>query len=81
MHAGLDAFYACVEQFDNPELRGLPVLVGGRPEGRGVVAMASYEARPFGVHSAMSMATVVRQRHPPSPPGSNPLPIWRHQPP
>ena len=61
IHADLDAFYAAVEQLDNPELRGLPVLVGGRPEGRGVVATASYEARRFGVHSAMPMATAVRQ--------------------
>ncbi len=61
IHADLDAFYAAVEQLDNPDLRGLPVLVGGRPEGRGVVATASYEARKFGVHSAMPMATAVRQ--------------------
>ena len=61
IHADLDAFYAAVEQLDNPELRGRPVLVGGRPEGRGVVATASYEARRFGVHSAMPMATAVRQ--------------------
>ena len=61
IHADLDAFYAAVEQLDNPELRGKAVLVGGRPEGRGVVATASYEARRFGVHSAMPMATAVRQ--------------------
>ncbi len=60
IHADLDAFYATVEQLDNPELRGKPVLVGGRPESRGVVATASYEARPFGVHSAMPMRTAVR---------------------
>ena len=60
IHADLDAFYAAVEQLDNPELQGKPVLVGGRPEGRGVVATASYEAREFGVHSAMPMATAVR---------------------
>ena len=60
IHADLDAFYATVEQLDNPELRGKPVLVGGRPEKRGVVATASYEARPFGVHSAMPMRTAVR---------------------
>ena len=60
IHADLDAFYAAVEQLDNPELRGKPVLVGGSPESRGVVATASYEARPFGVHSAMPMATAVR---------------------
>ena len=60
IHADLDAFYATVEQLDNPELRGKPVLVGGRPESRGVVATASYEARPFGVHSAMPMRTAAR---------------------
>ena len=59
IHADLDAFYAAVEQLDNPKLRGLPVLVGGRPEGRRVVATASYEARQSGVHSAMPIA--VRQ--------------------
>ena len=61
IHADLDAFYAAVEVLDNPELRGLPVLVGGRPDGRGVVATASYAARKFGVHSAMPMATAVRR--------------------
>ena len=60
IHADLDAFYAAVEQLDNPQLRGKPVLVGGSPEGRGVVATASYEARKFGTHSAMPMATAVR---------------------
>ena len=61
LHADLDAFYAAVEQLDNPELRGRPVLVGGRPEDRGVVATASYEARKFGVHSAMPMRSAVRR--------------------
>jgi len=60
LHADMDAFYAAVEQLDDPKLRGKPILVGPR-SGRGVVLTASYEARPFGVGSAMPMAWARRR--------------------
>ena len=59
IHVDLDAFFAAVEQRDHPELRGKPVIVGGDPGSRGVVSTCSYEARKFGVHSAMPSRTAL----------------------
>src|SRR5579885_3270764 len=70
LHADLDACLAAVEQRDRAELRGRPVLVGGAPEERGVVAAASYEARRYGARSAMPMRTALRL----CPPGTVRLP-------
>lgn len=61
IHIDADCFYAAVEVRDNPALRGLPIAVGGSAERRGVVATASYEARKFGIHSAMASATAIKR--------------------
>src|SRR5207247_3046570 len=72
-HFDLDAFFAAVEELEDPRLRTSPLVVGGDPRGRGVVATANYEARRYGIHSAMSCAEAqrrcphavfVRPRHP-----------------
>ena len=60
IHCDCDCFYASIEMRDNPTLRGKPLAVGGNPQQRGVVATCNYEARKFGIHSAMPMATALR---------------------
>ena len=62
IHADMDAFYASVEQRDRPELQGKPIIVGGNPDQRGVVAAANYVVRQFGVHSAIPSATARRRK-------------------
>ncbi len=61
IHVDMDCFYAAIEARDFPELRGKPIAVGGQPDKRGVVATCSYEARAFGIHSAMPMAQAIKK--------------------
>lgn len=60
IHIDMDAFFAAVEQRDNPQYRNKPIIVGGKPDSRGVVATCSYEARKYGIHSAMSSSQAYR---------------------
>ena len=60
IHIDMDAYFAAVEQRDNPQYRNKPIIVGGKPDSRGVVATCSYEARKFGIHSAMSSSQASR---------------------